>query len=102
MTELNCPRAQRERYEKLLHALQSGVAATMEHDPTEVAPKHLRVGVASALVNCQAIAALLMRKGIFTKEEYYAALIEDMEQEVAMYEANLTAHYGGQTQIKLG
>lgn len=51
--------------------------------------KHLRVGVNSALVECSALAALLVRKGVFTAEEYFDALIEAWDAEVDRYRAEV-------------
>ena len=67
---------------------QSGVAALMASGQQEdVTPKHLRVGVNSALVNHHAIATLLIEKGIITHEEYFEALAKSAEAERKRYEA---------------
>lgn len=92
----------RARYEALLHAMQTGVAVTLEHDSeTRFLPddfrrhlKHLRVGVNSAMIDTGAMALLLVRKGIITEAEYYDALIETAEREVKTYERNLRSHFG--------
>ena len=68
-----------------LHAMQSGVAMKMNYDSSETTPKHLRVGVNSAMVETGALAKLLMEKGVFTEEEYYQALVEVMQNEVNLY-----------------
>ena len=49
-----------DRYVKAAHAMQSGVAVCMERGTAETTPKHLRVGVNSAMVNDAAIARLLI------------------------------------------
>lgn len=89
--ELEAPSAElRARYEAALHAVQSGIATKMAMGiDRECEPKHLRVGVNSALVDTGTIVRLLVSKGVFTSEEFYAALAENMETEAAMYERAL-------------
>jgi len=86
----------KERYAAAAHAMQSGVAMEMflpdRQSATE--PKHLRVGVNSALVDSAALAELLIRKGVITEEEYFEALAEGMEREQRKYEKRLSEHYG--------
>jgi hypothetical protein len=82
--------------------MQSGVAMKMNYDGSETSPKHLRVGVNSAMCDSSALARLLIEKGIITHDEYEAAITAEMGREVARYEAWLTEHLGGQTKITLG
>jgi hypothetical protein len=72
-------------YLDLAHAMQSGVAAKMAIDPADTSPKHLRVGLNSAMVNDAALARLLIARGLFTEEEYLQAITDEMEREVARY-----------------
>lgn len=81
--------------EELTHAMQSGVAMMMNFDPAETNPKHLRVGVNSALVNCGALAGLLIDKFIITEREYYTALRDKMQEEVESYKKLLSARLNG-------
>jgi len=76
--------------------MQSGVAAEMNLPARSTAtePKHLRVGVNSALVDSAALAELLISKGIITEAEYLEALASAMEREAAQYEERLSAHFG--------
>jgi len=83
-----------QRYHDALHAMQSGVTAKMELDGAETSPKHLRVGVNSAMVDHSALVAVLMARGIITQEEYFEALAESMERERDMYQEELSSHYG--------
>lgn len=83
-----------QRYLAAAHAMQSGVAHKMHVDPSETSPKHLRVGVNSAMVDAAAVARLLIAKGVFTEDEYYAAIADQMEREKALYEQFLKDHYG--------
>lgn len=90
---------QQERYAHAAHGMQSGVATDMETDPDARSQgastaKHLRVGVNSALVNNQAIAELLIAKGIITLDEYTEAVTKAMEAEKARYERLLTERFG--------
>lgn len=88
------------RYNAAAHAMQSGVAMKMNYESKGTEPKHLRVGVNSALVDSSAIATLLMQKGVFTMAEYTEAVADAMEAEVKTYEDELTEHIG--SPIKLG
>lgn len=83
-----------KRYEAAAHAMQSGVAQKMVIDSHETDPKHLRTGVNSAMVSDKAIANLLINKGIITKAEYINELANCMEDEVKMYEKELSDHFG--------
>lgn len=82
------------RYHAALHAMQSGVAAEHSQGSNDATPKHLRVGVNSALVNDAAIARLLIAKGVITLDEYEAALAAEMEVEQRSYEERLSAAIG--------
>lgn len=77
-----------------LHAMQTGVAMEMQLDPTSVEPKHLRVGINAGFVGDAAMVRLLVSKGVFTMDEYYAALADEAEVEVARYESLLTQRLG--------
>ncbi len=83
--------AQAARYESLAHRVQSAIALlegrreAFGERYAEAEPKHLRVGVNSALVSTSALARLMFRKGLMTAVEYYDTLIEAWEQEVDSY-----------------
>jgi len=83
------------RYHAAAHAMQTGVALKMEHDGTETQPKHLRVGVNSALVDGAALAELLIHKGVITKDEYLTTIALGMEREVEMYKEWVADHFPG-------
>lgn len=89
-----------ERYEKALHAMQSGVAMEINYDNNSIMPKHLRVGINSALVETSMLAKILISKGIITSEEYEKELADSMEIEKRRYETMLSNHFG--REIKLG
>lgn len=88
------------RYFQLAHAMQTGVAAMMNYDKDSTSPKHLRVGVNSAMVNDMALVQLLVAKGVITEEEYFSALVVQMGEEVDRYKAELAKH--GLTNVELG
>lgn len=89
-----------ERYAYALHGIQSGVSMEMELGGRETEPKHLRVGINSAMVGTAAMAKLLMAKGLFTLPEYLEALADQAEEERKEYEQRLSAVFG--TQVTLG
>lgn len=83
------------RYRTAMHGMQSGVAMEMEvSQDSGTTPKHLRVGVNSALVDSSALASLLMKKGLFTEEEYLEALALGAEKERDEYQRKLSTLLG--------
>lgn len=72
----------KERYDAAVHAVQSAIAFMMNYGYKGTEPKHLRVGIHSALVNDAALADILIKKGIITQEEYAESVMEWMEKEV--------------------
>lgn len=93
MTEEQKKQAATDRWMKAAHAMQSGVAATMQIEATDTTPKHLRVGVNAAMANLGSLARLLIAKGLFTELEYLEAIADGMEQEVKSYEEKLSKHH---------
>lgn len=84
----------RERYMRALHAMQSGVAMELEQGSNSATPKHLRVGVNSAMIDSAAMARVLMAKGLFTLAEYSEALADVAEAEQRAYEERLSGALG--------
>jgi len=80
-------------YQEALHAMQSGVAYEMNKDLKITDPKHLRVGINSAMVNDAALVRLLIKKGLFTLEEYEEELRLEACREVDRYETRLSLKY---------
>lgn len=82
---------QAAKLQELGHRVQSGIAFfegqrdLLGTRYAEVEPKHLRVGVNSALIETSSLARVMFRKGLMTSEEYFDALIESWEQEVDSY-----------------
>lgn len=83
-----------------MHGVQSGVAAKMAYDAKDTTPKHLRTGVNSALVQHSALVLLLMRRGVISEDEYWAAVADAAEEERVRYEQWLTERVG--TPVHLG
>lgn len=81
------PEDNEARYMRAAHAMQTGVALEHSRGSDDGSPKHLRVGVNSALVSVAALSGLLVEKGVLTEEEIEKALADEMEREVGRYEA---------------
>lgn len=77
-----------------MHGMQAGVSLDETHDPTNLFPKHLRVGINSALTESAALARLLVKKGVITEEEYFTAIVDGAERELASYEAKYEKKFG--------
>lgn len=77
--------ADSKRYIAAVHAMQTGVALKIQRDPTEASPKHLRVGINSAMVETSALAKLLIEKGVITLDDWLKAVAVGMENEVKLY-----------------
>jgi len=89
-------------YEEAAHAMQSGVAQVMNFPGGGLAtePKHLRVGVNSALVDQQAVAQLLIDKGVFTEEEYLEYVRLAMNDEVNRYQEQVSEMMGNKVTLR--
>ena len=75
--------------QRLLHAIQTGVAFEQANGSRDGEPKHLRVGVNNALVEIAAIARLLMDKGIVSQEEVFRYIIGGLSEELNRYESRM-------------
>lgn len=84
----------KQRYRDALHAMQTGVAAMMQIDSHDLSEKHLRTGINSALCDNSALAMLLVKKGVITKDELDQALADGMETEVERYKQRIKEHIG--------
>jgi hypothetical protein len=73
---------------RALHAMQTGVALEMTRSDRASAttPKHLRVGVNSAMIQLTGLVRLLVAKGVFTPAEYWKYQADEAEREVERYE----------------
>jgi hypothetical protein len=88
-------KSDRERYYAAAHAMQSGVAMSMNiaFPSPDTTPKHLRVGINSAMCDHTALVRLLIAKGLFTEAEYAKEIADEMEREKERYERELSEHY---------
>jgi len=73
-------------YLEAMHGVQSGVAYDIANGGQNTTPKHLRVGINSAMVDTAAMAWLLVKKGIIKPEEYAEAVRLFANNELAAYE----------------
>lgn len=73
-------------FEAAQHAMQTGVAISEQQGGKDTTPKHLRVGVNTMLCNHAALVHLLIKKGLFTEEEYAKSISEVMTEEQHRYE----------------
>lgn len=89
----------RDRHNRALHAMQSGVAMEMNFDKGPSDQKHLRTGINAAMSDQEGLATLLMEKGIFTLDEYDKAVADAMEREKARYEAYLSKKLGSKVSL---
>lgn len=91
----------RNRYMRAAHAMQSGVAIEMNvpHRKKATEPKHLRVGINSAMSDHGGLVQLLIAKGVFTESEYLAAIADAMEREAAEYQSSISALYGREVKL---
>lgn len=74
------------RYVAACHGLQTGVLWEHSRGSDDGTPKHLRVGVNSAMVQIEALTTLLIERGAFSLVEYVEAQADAMEREVRRYE----------------
>lgn len=83
-------------YERALHRVQTAIAVLMGSDPDYAGaqPKHLRVGIDMSKSDHGALAGLLIKKGVFTLDEYVTALEEAAIREAEGYEKSVQAVLG--------
>lgn len=83
-----------DKYMALVHAVQTGVKICIESNiNNNHTPKHLRVGINSALVDQSAVASLLIKKGVFTQEEHMEALVEAWQEEKDRYTEEVSTYF---------
>lgn len=78
------------------HRIQSAIAALMGRDPgySATEPKHLRVGIDMSKSDQAGLVTLLIAKGVFTKDEYIAAVTQSATDEANAYETSVQAVLG--------
>ena len=86
-----------QRYLEASHGMMAGVE--FKRDKNDQTPKHLRVGVNTALVTQAALVELLIDKGLFTRLEYFTKLAECMERERDSYAEEIQAETGAKVTL---
>lgn len=81
-------------YERLAHAVQTGVMYELERDPHSGTPKHLRVGINTVKADLGAMTRLLIDKGVISMDEAFGYMLDGLREEVKMYERSLSTKYG--------
>lgn len=89
-----------KRYRALMHKMQAGVAMWLNYDKTSGEPKHLLVGNNARAVDHAALVSLMIKKGVFTEQEYADSLCAEGEKEVETWERKLSEKMN--TKITLG
>ena len=72
----------------------------LDHRKSATEPKHLGVGINSAMVDHGALVKLLIDKGVITHAEYMKAIADAMEGEKSRYEKTLSKHFGKTITLK--
>jgi hypothetical protein len=83
-----------DRIARASHAIQTGIAYEMSRGDEATHPKHLRTGIDTAKAEQAGLASLLISMGVFTIDQYYAAIADALEAEVARYESIIEQKYG--------
>lgn len=89
------------RREAAAHRMQTGVAFEHGRGSGDGSPKHLRVGVNTALVDHGALAKILIDKGIITEEEYLEAIVLGMEAEADHYAKRINDELGTDGRVQI-
>jgi hypothetical protein len=84
------------RYHEAAHKMQTGVRLLLgAGQDVGVSAKHVRVGINSAMVEHSALALILLRNKVISREDYLEALAEAMESEAASYETRVQKIFPG-------
>ena len=84
-----------DRGVRALVAMQSGVAYEMEMGVASTSPKHLRVGVNSAMIQLTGLVRLLHDKGLINDAEYWEYQADEAERELERYEGRANKDNSG-------
>lgn len=74
-------------YEAAMHGVQTAIAHAMNQNDRLTEPKHLRVGIDSCQITDEALARLLIKKGIITEAEYLEEVRICANRELDRWEA---------------
>ena len=107
MSELRTPRDLGLNYEDAMHGVQSAIKFELSQlfeqaktNNTNLEDflgdrlKHMRVGIDASKSDACGLAALLIKKGVFTLDEYLEHMRLYMNEELARYEAHIQTTYG--------
>ena len=76
------------------HRMQAGIGVMLSQDGEAETPKHVRVGINTALVETGVLGRLLIDKGIITELEYFALIRDGYKAEADGYEEKLGVKLG--------
>jgi hypothetical protein len=84
----------------LMHAVQTGIEHSMSiPGDKQCEPKNLRLGVNSALIDSEALAIILIAKGIITERAMREAKLLLWQAEVKAYERHLSDHLSAEVKL---
>lgn len=81
-----------ERYERAAHRVQTAIATNPDRPRDQY--KDLRTGLDMRAADAAGLAKLLIAKGVFTMEEYLAAVADAAEQEADRQQDELSIRHG--------
>lgn len=81
-----------ERYERAAHRVQTAIAFNPDRPRDQY--KDLRTGIDMSKADAAGLATLLIAKGVFTLEEYIAAVADLAEREADQKEDELSVRHG--------
>jgi len=81
-----------ERYVKAAHVVQAAIG--FNPNKTALEPKHMRTGIDMSKADMEGLVTLLIEKGVFTSEEYVAALEASAEREAERHKLVLAGEMG--------
>lgn len=91
--------ALKRRYAAAVHARQSAVESKGDRSLT---PKHMRVGIDSAMSEQGGLVQLLIQKGIVTDDEYLVAMCEAAEREAESWAVRVHRTYNLPDTVSFG
>lgn len=81
-----------EDYSQYAHQVQTAIGFNPNRKFLE--PKHMRTGIDMTKADMKGLALLLIDKGIFTKEEYIAAITQSAKEEADFQRNDLAKEMG--------
>jgi hypothetical protein len=83
-------------YEDAAHGIQSAIKFEQENERREVRSeiKHLRTGLDCRAADALGLATLMIKKGVFTEQEYLEHMRLAMNAELVRYEEHVRIKFG--------